>query len=175
MEKKIRADGLDETKEKAEYFKFGLMLGLHTVSDVVHWADSEIKRKLKSPYIFIELSLMEHSSPKDVRTKLNEFPGSEDKSRILRKILPKLLGHMYLLLSHHPEYGPTLANNLYQIYIELDQEFGHFSLPQELYPMLALDDQYLLAQQGTYGTEEEVLQDFLAFLKPYAETLNESF
>jgi len=174
MDREIRTDDLDDTKERAEYFRFGLMLGVHTVSDVVRWADSEIKRQVKPPYIFIELSLMEHSSPKDVRTKLNKFPGSVDKSKILRKILPKLLGHMYFLLSHHPEYGPTLANNLYQIYVELDQELGYFSLPQELYPMLALDDQYSLAQQGTYGTEQEVLQDFLAFLKPYAETLNES-
>ena len=174
MDKEIKVDALNDIKEKAEYFRLGLMLGVYTVSDVVRWADSEIQRQDKLPYIFIKLSLMERSGPKDVRAKLNEFPGCVDKFKVLRKILPKLLGPMYLQLSHHPEYGPTLANNLYQVYLELDQEFGHFSLPEDLYPMLVLDDQYLYAQQGT-GTEQEVLQDFLVFLKPYAEALNESF
>jgi len=175
MEKQIRVNPLDDIKEKAEYFKIGLMLGVHTVLDVVRWADSEIERSGKPLYFFIELSLMEHSGPKDVRSKLNEFERSLDKSRVLRKILPKLLGRMYGVLSQHPEKGPLFANNLYQLYLELDQEFGHAGLPEELYPMLALDDQYLLARQGIDGTEHQVLWSFLAFLKPYAEAFNESF
>ena len=173
--KSERGNALDDIKEKAEFFRIGLILGVHTVSDVVEWADSEIQHQDKPPNIFIELSLMGNSGSADVRTKLNEFPGTVDKSKVLHKILSKLLEPMYHELAQHPEYGPTLAERLYKIYLALEQEFGHFNVPRDLYPMLVLNDQYRLAQQGTYGTEQGVLQDFLTFLKPYGENPNHFF
>jgi hypothetical protein len=167
---------VDNIKERAEYFRIGLMLGVHTVSEVVEWADSVIQRQDNPSYIFTELSLMDRAHPDSVILQLTEFPGTADKLQIVRKVLPRLLGPMYHNLSQHPELGQSLAKDLNAVYFQLLQELGldMFQMPKDLYLMSIFDDLYYQAESGSDDAKMKALKEFLAFLKPYAEKLNGS-
>ncbi len=176
MIKEIGVDPSNNIKGKAEFYRIGLILGVQTVSDVVEWADSEIQRQDRPPYIFIEISLMGHAHVDNVILKLAEFPGIVDKLQVVRKVLPKLLGPMYQKLYQHPEHGKNLANRLYEIYFQILQDLGleFGQMPKDLEPMRTFDDMYDVAEHASNNYKQETFELFLAFLKRYSEGSDDS-
>jgi len=129
---------MKEYKERAEYYRIGLLTGLLHVADVIAWADREVARAEQPIYILIELSLMEGAMPHDICSKLREFPGEVDKFRIIRNVLVD----MYSSLKVNSTLGDVFARGLNQLWADCDYE-----VPEELEPISWLDEQpFMLAE-----------------------------
>ncbi len=151
---------MENLNQKAAFYQIGLQIGVHTITDVIKWVDTEISKSDSPNELLLELSLMKDSNIHDVLHKLNKLSSSSDTI----KALCFVLAAMYPVLKSNAEYGPIFARGLEQMCIELN-----YNVPDDLSPMYGISDEYSLAKQGTYGTEEEVYKGFLNFLEPFSE------
>ncbi len=154
---------MEAMKAQAAYLRVALQLGVHTVSDVIRWADTEIARLEEPPFALIELALLENGNPLDVMSKLHELSAGRSALSVLRRVL----GQAHEELVRHRESGPNLAHGLYQIYVE-----SGYQVPDDLALMIGFDDRFALARQGIYETEEEVLRDLIEFTRECKERPN---
>jgi len=144
--------------EKAAFFRIGLQVGVFTVDAVIDWIDSEIASAESPQDLLLDLTLMKASNPKDVLSKLQRLSSGADNMLALRRVL----GEMYPLLQSNSKYGPTFAKGLYEIFVEFD-----YDVPEDLTAICAIDDDYSMAIQGTFGTEKAANEGFLDFLEPF--------
>ena len=151
---------MDSMEQKAAYLRVGLRLGVHTVSDVIRWVDSEIECVEEPPITLIELSLMGKANPHEVLEMLYELSAGVSTFNVLRKIL----GQAHRELVEHPRLGPIFARGLCQIYVE-----SGYEVPDDLRPIGCFKDRFDLARQGTYGTEADVFEDLLKFTAGFDE------
>lgn len=154
---------MEAMKAQAAYLRVALQLRVHTVSDVIRWADTEIARLEEPPFALIELALLGDGNPLDVVSKLYELSAGAPAL----SVLPRVLGQAHEQLVRHPELGPILARDLYQIYVE-----SGYQIPDDLAPMIGFDDRFALAREGTYETEEQVLRDLIEFTRKYQQKQN---
>jgi hypothetical protein len=154
---------MEAMRAQAAYLRVALRLGIHTVSDVIRWSDTEIARLDEPPFALIELALLENGNPLDVMSKLHELSAGVPALCVLRRVL----GQAHEGLVRHPELGPIVAQGLYQIYVE-----SGYQVPDDLAPMIGFDDRFALAQQGIGETEEEVLRDLIEFTRECKERPN---
>jgi hypothetical protein len=142
----------------AAKLRIGLKLGLVTIRDVVKWCDSQIASRDQPEEALLDLALMNDAHPQDVFGKLLEL--SESVSAV--EALPGVLADGVEQLRSNPGLGPVVARGLYQIYVDADYE-----VPSELLPIGRFDDEYDLAKQGSYGTEEQVFEALLTFAEGF--------
>jgi hypothetical protein len=156
---------MDTLKTDAESFKIGLIAGVYEVSDVIRWADSEIVRLDKPPLVLIDLAMMSKARGVEVINQLDLIPGEVDKTQAIQKFL----GQMYFVLMEDSSKGFEFARGLYRLYVELD-----YKVAENFHFMAFMDDSYESAIHKIWGTEEEVYEEFLEFLKPFAEMSGQS-
>ncbi|MCG7373615.1 hypothetical protein MHL40_13175 [Pseudomonas luteola] len=150
---------------QAARFRDGLRLGLCEVRDVVQWADHQLARLENPPYELIEVSFL-GSSIHEAVSKLREF----SESISVAETLPVLLSVANKRLQVETEFGPQLAEALYQIYIQ------NRSILLESFSMCGyFDDAYSLASSGTFGTEGDVHRELLEFTAEFEFPSNNIF
>ena len=147
---------------QAALFRDGLRLGLCEVRDVVQWADHQLARFENPPYELIELSLLD-SSVHDAAIKLREL----SESISVAETLPMLLSAANKRLQRDTEFGPRLAEALYQIYIQ-----NSAILPEAFSMCGYFDDAYSLASSGTSGTLGGVYRELLEFTAGFEASSN---
>jgi len=150
---------------QAALVRDGLRLGLCEVRDVVQWADHQLARLENPPYELIELSLL-GSSVHDAASKLREL----SESISVAETLPVLLSAANKLLQTETEFGPILAEALYQIYIQ-----NSAILPESFSMCGYFDDAYSLATSGTFGTLGGVYRELLEFTAGFKSSSNKWF
>lgn len=145
-------------KGMAEFFRLGLSLGTCDVSQVVCWAEKVVEREEKPNHAFIELCLANNKSVSAVQSLLTDIPGTLTKGLALRM----LLGHCWHIASCSPVRGERLLRPLYLLVSSEDFESDIY------YALVCLEDELYLAQDKVFGTVEDVIKKFCAFLQPFA-------
>ena len=145
-------------KDMAEFFRLGLSLGTCDVSQVVRWAEKVVEREEKPNHAFIELCLAENTAASAVISLLANIPGSSTTGLPLRM----LLGHCWHIASHSPDQGERLLRPLY-LMVSLE-DFGS----DKYIALVCLEDDWSLARDNLFGSIQDVMKEFLAFLQTYA-------
>jgi hypothetical protein len=147
-------------EREAATLRIGLQLGLVSVQDIVRWADEQITATATPPEALLDLALMAHATRLDVLAKLRAL-----SPRVpWLDVLPRTLGTGVHRLREDPSLGPIVARGLYQLFVE-----ANYEVPDELSPIGRFDDGYALAKQGSYGTEEGVFQELVAFASRFED------
>lgn len=141
-------------QESAAFFKRGLRLGTHSVGEIIEWADSCIAECDSPSSDLIDLAMMAKSNPIDVEGKLGQLAG--DIGHL--EVAPAVLAAAHKVLLSDPSFGPVLARGLYALYVDCG-----YDVPDCLKAIAGFDDEYALAKQGIYGTEEDVYNQLLSF------------
>ncbi len=149
---------MDNLKTKAEELRIGLIAGVYEVADVIQWANSEIVQLEKPPLPLLDLAMMGKAKSYEVEAQLILIPGEADSFDAMRKVLAK----MYSFVKMKPEMGIGCAGTLYEFYIDHMNQ-----IPKDLERLREFDEAYYVSKR--WGGEEEVLANFLDFLKPFAE------
>lgn len=144
--------------QEAAYYREALRLGACIISDVITWSDSVLAESDEPRMSFIDLSMMGQTHSLEVLRLLNQL----SKGIRAISVLPTVLAAAHDRLVLEPDYGPSLAKGLYDIYVSEDG-----SVPDELNLIGWFDDQYSLAQEGIYSEHEtyQRLLDFTAGFK----------
>ncbi len=149
---------INEIKTTAEYFRRGLMLGLHSVTDVMPWLDRILTTEATPDIALIEASLSGSQGTLAVADWLAQTQGAFDN----RIVAGRLLGAMGALLQRKPAQSQKVTGWLYQM--AMDDE-----VPDEAAgaAMWYFDDALGLAVNGVYGSAEELCDELRVFLNRY--------
>jgi hypothetical protein len=92
--------------------------------------------------------------PLDIVALLCQFRGARDHERVFRAVLARARD----LLRRQPEAFPLVTQ-------ALEQMAQHGQVPESLAgPCFSFDDQRLLAEDGVYGTTEDIYENLMSFL-----------
>jgi hypothetical protein len=147
-------------REHAEVLAIAIERGIASPKEAMDWACELVVAQTNPSEQVLELAGALHPHPLDVVAMLRRFPGSADPSRVFRKLLARIRD----LLRDRPSAWPEVTALLEQMAIQ-----GSVPSPLEG-PCYSFDDQRLLAEQGDYGTVDEVHSELLAFLEAEAES-----
>lgn len=148
----------DSIKETAEFFRYGLMLGIHIAIDAIAWLDTVLIADPAPDIALIEASLCGSRGPVAVADWLKQVPGKFDRKMVARR----LCSEMFVLLRKDRTQAPVVAHWLYQMALddfapdkEAEQEMWYF------------DDALILARGGMYGDVAEINDELERFLSHY--------
>jgi len=147
-----------ELREHAEVLALAIERGFIPSDGAVAWACELVVREEKPSAELVDLAGAIRPHPLDVVGLLRRLPGEADPLRVFRKVL----GIARELLRTQPDALPRITRGLELMAIE-----GRAPAPLAG-PCYAFDDERLLAEQGSYGTVEEVRAELLAFLETEA-------
>lgn len=147
------------TKETAEFFRYGLIHGLHSVDSAMDWIDTVLIAETTPDITLIEASLCGSRGPLAVADWLSQVPGEFDRRVVARR----LFGAMEMLLHQNPAKSQIVAHWLYLMaqdeYIPADEAESQ---------MWSFDEDLSLAADGIHGCMEELNKDLDRFLAGYA-------
>jgi hypothetical protein len=144
---------MTEIAQDAERMSLLLQYGVASGDDVVSWADSLITRLDSSPDSLLELSTTAPSKTADLLSCLRRLSVGADFWTALRSAIPRLRDYV----AAHPDRAEGIANHLFLTVCS----FSALDVPDDLHFLYRFDDAFSLAREGTYGTPETVLQEFL--------------
>ena len=133
-------------------------LGLVTQAEVVAWADGVIAELDDPPDAALDLALMRTAHAQDVLGQLSKM--SDGVTAI--ESLPGALKRFTARLRENPTLGSHVARGLYDIYVE-----SQYHVPEQFDPIAGFDDSYLLARNGTHGTEGDAYRSLLLFCEGF--------
>ena len=148
-----------DVPKEAAYFREALWLGMASVGDVVSWSDSIIEESSRPDAALVEISCMHKAHPLDVLHVL-EFM-SQGISTV--EALPEVLGRAHAKLVADPRCGRALARGLYGVFVRCD-----YGVPEELRDIGWFDDAFDLAEQGVYGSVDDVQAALVRFMAQFA-------
>lgn len=152
---------MDDIKTTAEYYRRGLLVGIHSVADAMMWINEVLITEPEPDVALIEASLSGREGATVVAEWLWQVPGEFD--RIWLEI--SLLGAMYRWLLQDRTRTGNVAEWLYNLALENLDRDNH---PHEVTPeMWHFYDDFLLAKDGVYGNEEDVRDELIKFLAQY--------
>ena len=148
-------------REYAEALALAIEYGLADPREAIDLACRLVVEQANPSEPLLELAGALRPHPQDVARMLRHIPGPADPVRVFRKVLATARHH----LLESPTAWPRVT-------VALEQMAIAGQVPESLAsPCYMLDDQRLLAEQGVYGTIEQVHADLLAFLDTEAEPL----
>lgn len=146
--------------ETAAIFRFGLLHGLVSASEVIAWADALIESQAEPHPDLIEVALGGSGGPVRLIDELKPLAsGCRDED-----IVEGILGLMYRALASDPNLARHIARTLYSMAVSGLHPGGE----EVLMWMFHFDDAFALAGDHGYGTIEETTHEMLQFLAPYA-------
>lgn len=146
----------DDLAIKADYFLYGIEIGLLDFEEAISWADSVIEECDEPCGEIIDLALSRPQGRNGVMDALKEIPGNRN---------PQLSGS-YLL----GELKQKLLDgaNVKDIARKAMNAASVTQQPEDDYFLLdAIDDEIWLAEAGTYGTLEQCTKDLKEALAKY--------
>lgn len=129
-------------------FEYGVVTG----SDVVAWADAAIVQLDSLPDSLLQLSLTAPDNTADIISHLRQLASGSDFWAALRSVIPQIRDYVVA----HPERAECIANHLF-----FTACFAYNKVPKDLKFMFRFDDAFSLAQDGVYGTPQDVYRDFV--------------
>jgi hypothetical protein len=145
-------------REQAEVFAIAIERGIVSPQEAIDWACELVAARTSPSDQLLELAGALQPHALDVVGMLRRFPGSADATQVFRKVL----GRIRDLLRDRPSAWPEVTALLEQMAID---EKVPSTLEGACYNF---DDQRLLAEDGTYGTIEQVHSELIAFLEAEA-------
>ena len=146
-------------KETAEFYRYDLLIGLHSVSDAMEWLDAFLIAEEEPDIALIEASLAGSQGYYIVADRLGEVPRTFDKSAVARRLCGKMLTY----LRQDPARLQTVVRWLYEM--TRDEYAPDEEAESE---MVCLDDSFDMAIGMVYGSVEEVYKETEEFLARYA-------
>ena len=145
---------------EADVLHCGYNLGFFEKADIAGWADRLIEATETPTDEMLDLSMNRHIHPMDVLRLLRTFGAAEPATSIETQI-----GFIGLLLSQQRITTQLAIQGLWALLYEPG------TTEQQQSTIDYLDDCYDLALAGSYGTLENVQQDLITFVLPYAQRL----
>jgi hypothetical protein len=151
--------GMDEIKNDAESLRLSLQAGLIQPSEVIAWADAQIAASDIPQSALIDVSLAGSKSPAEIERALSNIEGWFDDATIALATFRKMAMAI--------ERKPVLARNAAKLLCKMAKK-GIVPSREAESAMFGLDEDFYLAESGTYRTVDDVRRDLVAFLKKWA-------
>lgn len=147
----------------ASEFKLALEAGVIDRQEIVRWADGLLISE-KYDDRLAEISLSGSKTNKDIEALLGELAAPDDDFTGLRR----MLGRMHAALEADPTRLHEFTRFLEQLWIRHD-----YTLPDDLGFIIGIEDDYLLAEEGQFGSIDETLSRLLDDLAQFRNTNTE--
>ncbi len=148
-------------KKQALLLRVGFDLGRYSRSDVSDWVTAEIMEADQIDGPLLELGTLAGKSDEDISGLLRDLAGPVPEG-LAARVEVGLVGR--LVEAGTMKLEPAIRRLLSLVYEGLDEE--------EQGCIFQLDDAYDLAAAGTYGTMEQVRNDFTDFTGRYRDLVN---
>ena len=133
----------------------GLEVGATSVEEVKKWADEFIVSHGYDDRV-ADISLLTKDTSKEAHSMLLSLSPEADDWNALRLLAPRLLEVL--------EEVPTRLHDLTRFFEKVCYRNG-FDWPKDFNFLIGIEDQFLLAEQGSYGTIEDVRTEVVDGLK----------
>ncbi|MGE0086515.1 MAG: hypothetical protein AB7S75_19070 [Desulfococcaceae bacterium] len=144
-------------KIEAERLRIALMCGCDSSTTVIAWADSIINLQFDVDYLVIDISLTRPEKIKELISLLRKLGQETDHDDALRCVLGRAS-----FLAGKGEFN--LRNFAKWLYFT---ESTGWDLPSDLNFVYSTDDEYSLAEDGVFGSLEDVDAMFLNNLNEF--------
>lgn len=148
----------------ASEFKLALEAGVIDRQEIVRWADELLITEEYDDRI-AEISLSTSKTNKDIEALLGEIAEPDDDFAGFRS----MLGRMHAALEADPTRLHEFTRFLERLWIRHD-----YTLPNDLGFIIGLEDDYLLAEEGQYGSISAILTQLLGDLARFRNPNTES-
>ena len=147
----------------ASEFKLALEAGVIDRQEIVRWADDLL---ISGEYDdrLAEISLSGGKTIKDIEALLGELAAPDNDFTGFRR----MLGRMHEALEADPTRVHEFTRFLERLWIRHD-----YTLPDDLGFIIGLEDDYLLAEEGQYGSVSAICNQLLDDLAPFRNTNTE--
>ena len=135
---------------------FELKYGLCSVEDVIAWADEKIELEDNPSIEVIELSVAEPKSKDHLLSLLNPMLPTSDQFELIKIYVPYLLEDIYT-----KKIKVRDAERLTYDFIRCHYE----KIPDGLWGLFAIDDDFDMAEDGTYGSLKKVENEYIKILE----------
>jgi hypothetical protein len=147
----------------ANELKLALEAGVIDLQEIVRWADGLLMSEEYDDRI-AEISMSRNKTNKDLEALLGEISAPDDDFAGFRG----MLGRMHDALEAQPARLHDFTRFLERLWIRHD-----YTLPDDLGFIIGLEDDYLLAVEGQYGSVSailtQLLDDLARFRSPNTE------
>lgn len=144
----------------ASEFKFALEAGVIDRQEIVRWADDRLMSEEYDDRI-AEISMSKNKTNKDIEALLGELAALDDDFAGFRG----MLGRMHSALEADPTRLHEFTRLLERLWIRHD-----YTLPEDLGFIIGLEDDYLLAAEGQYGSISAIYTQLLDDLGRFRST-----
>jgi hypothetical protein len=152
-----------DLKVNAEVYRLGLLIGYHSVQDVVKWADKQIEILEKPPIEIIEVSLSSKAKPVDVCSKLKLVKGDIEDELTIKIMLGLLNDSLY----KKDKSTSDISNMLYLLSQHIPNN-SEWIIAEIMY----ISDEFYLAEETIYGDLFEVIEKLKKFLIQFDKYVN---
>jgi len=143
----------------ASEFKLALEAGVADREEIVRWADGILMCEEYDDRV-AEISLSAGKTNKDIEALLREIATPDDDFSGFRK----MLGRMHDALEADQTRLHEFTRFLERLWIRHD-----YTLPDDLGFIIGIEDDYLLAEEGQYGSVDEVRNRLLGDLARFKQ------
>lgn len=147
----------------ASEFKLALEAGVIDRQEIVQWADDHLLTEEYDDRL-AEISLSRDKTNKEIEALLGELTAPNDDFAGFRG----MLGMMHDALKADPTRLHEFTRFLERLWIRHD-----YTLPDDLGFIIGLEDDYLLAEEGQYGSVSAILTQLLDDLSRFRSTNTE--
>ena len=147
----------------ASEFKLALEGGVIDRQEIVQWADDLLMTEEYDDRL-AEISLSRDKTNKEIEAMLGELAAPDDDFAGFRG----MLGRMHDALKADPTRLHEFTRFLERLWIRHD-----YTLPDDLGFIIGLEDDYLLAEEGQYGSVSAILTQLLDDLSRFRNTNTE--
>jgi len=147
----------------ASEFKLALEAGVIDRQEVIRWADGLLMTEEYDDRL-AEISLSRDKTNKDIEALLGELAAPDDDFTGFRG----MLGRMHDALDADPTRLHEFTRFLERLWIR-----HHYTLPDDLGFIIGLEDDYLLAEEGQYGSVSSIYTQLLDDLSRFRSTNTE--
>jgi hypothetical protein len=139
--------------QDAENIRLTLVAGIASVDDVVRWADTTLATLDGYDDDLANVSLASSAPPQEIDSMLRQLGQGADRDDAMRH----LAGQMHRILLKNRSRARDFTRVLEQLWIE-----NGYKVADDLSFIAGIDDDFCLAEEGTYGTVDGVTDDLIA-------------
>lgn len=133
--------------------------GIYSIEDVVWWADAVLAQANQYDDAVANISLSAKRLPQEIDSMLLHASEGADRIQAIRHLLGQMHGVMLLDQSR----GRDFTRVIDRIVVECG-----YHLPQDLNFLFGLEDEFDMAEDGTYGTVSGVTDAFIKRTELYS-------
>lgn len=144
-------------------FRLSLEAGVVNREEIVRWADGLLQEGDYDDDL-AEISMSSNKTDKDLEGLLANIASEDPQWDGFRR----MLGRMHDALVREPDRLPAFTRFLERLWIRYD-----YTLPEDLSFIVGLEDGYLLAEDGQYGSVDAIRNQLIEDLARFTKTNTE--